>query len=153
MSSNADPRAVQAARLERTLKSTVVSSWSELMPESASGLIHVEYQTGADGELDFIKIWASRVWGEWKLVCELWMRPLWSHVSGVRFGGQFHSVDFARTLELMVGNACTTTMLPNLHGLIQVFTPTTIEQNEADAIVREAMANHDATIATPHIAA
>ena len=29
--------------------------------------------------------------------------PLWSHSAGVRFGSEYHSVDFARTLELVLG--------------------------------------------------
>lgn len=152
MSSIATIQAMQAARLERTLKSAVVSSWSELMPDSDSGLIHIEYQTGADGMLDFIKIWASRVWGQWNLVCELWMRPLWSHVSGVRFGSEFHSVDFARALELVVGSDDTSAMLPNLHGMVQVFPPTAVERSDADANVRESM-NRGRPIMEPHIAA
>jgi hypothetical protein len=117
------------------------------MPESASGLIHIEYQTGADGVLDFIKIWASQVWGEWKLVCELWMRPLWSHIPGVRFGSEFHSVDFARRLELLVGNDDTATMFPNLRGSIQVSPPTAIQLNEANAMIREAIDHHGPTTA------
>ena len=138
-------QAMQATRLDSTLRSTVVSSWSELMPELASGLIHIEYETGADSKLDYIKIWASRVWGEWMLVCELWMRPLWSHVSGVRFGSEFHSLDFARTLELRVRDDDKATMLPNVHGLIQVSPPTAIEMNEANARIREALDHHDPT--------
>jgi len=113
--------ATNIAHLESTLKSTVASCWSELALDE--GLVHVEYQTGADSELDFIKIWTSKVWGEWTLVCELWMRPLWSHVSGIHFGSEFRSVDFARTLELAVSNIDTTNMLPEHRGFIQLFPP------------------------------
>jgi hypothetical protein len=152
MSLITDLQATQAAQLERNLKSTVVSNWNELMPQAASGLIHIEYQTGADGVLDFIKIWESLVWGEWNLVCELWMRPLWAHVSGVRFGSAFHSVDFARALELVVSSDDTSAMLPNLKGMIQVFPPTATERSEAEVIVREAMDRDRVTMA-PHVAA
>jgi hypothetical protein len=131
MTSTSNPQATNTALLESTLKSTVASSWSELT--LGKGLVHVEYQTGADGELDFIKIWASEVWGEWKLICELWMRPLWSHLSGVHFGSEFHSTDFARTLELAVGSVDATNMLPKHRGLVQVFPPSAAEQNEAGA--------------------
>ena len=57
------------------------------------------------------------------MVCELWMRPLRSHVSGVHFGSEYHSSDFARTLELAVGSVDTTHMLPGHRGLVQVFPP------------------------------
>jgi len=122
MSSTNNLQATNTASLESTLMSTVKSSWSELT--LGEGLVHVEYQTGADGGLDFIKIWLSKVWGEWKLVCELWMRPVWSHVAGVKFGSEFHSTDFERTLELAVGSVDTSMLLPNHRGFLQVFPPT-----------------------------
>lgn len=148
----ANQQRAQIDYLEHTLKSTVVQGWSEVMPELHSGLVHIEYQTGADGALDFIKIWESQVWGQWKLVCELWMRPLWSHVSGVRFGSEFHSANFGRTLELVVGNDAPR-LLPNLHGLIQVSPPTAAERTEAEATVREALDHRGPTLTAPPIAA
>lgn len=50
---------LQTTRLDRTLKYALVQSRDELMPQSNSGLIHIEYQTGSDGPLNFFKIWAS----------------------------------------------------------------------------------------------
>jgi len=133
-------REPNTANLERTLKSAVASSWSELTLEK--GIVRIEYQIGADGGLDFIKIWVSKVWGEWKLVCELWMRPLWSHACGIHFGSEFHSTDFARTLELAVGSVDATNLLPEHRGLIQVFPPSEPEQSEATAMLREPVGCH-----------
>jgi hypothetical protein len=47
-------------RLERIVKSAVVLSWDELMTDPASGLIHVEYQAGDDGSLDFLRCGLQR---------------------------------------------------------------------------------------------
>lgn len=152
MTTAIDQQSMHAARLDHILKSAVVWSWGEVMPDLATGLIHVEYQTGGDGTLSFIKVWASIVRGEWKLVCELWMQPLWSHVDGVRFGAGFHSLEFARTLELVVGNDHTA-MQPNLHGLIQAFPPTATERSDAEVAIREAVDQQDATITDLHPAA
>jgi hypothetical protein len=54
--------------------------------EGGTGLIHIEYQSGTDGALEFLKIWESTVWGVWNLMCELWTHPRWSHATGIRFG-------------------------------------------------------------------
>jgi hypothetical protein len=65
-------------------------------------LIHIEYQTGHDGSLDFLLIWASTNRGYWNLVCEYWIHPLWSHSTGLRFGNDYRSLEFAHGLELAV---------------------------------------------------
>lgn len=148
-----DSQAIQRIQLERMLKSAVVLSWDELMADSTSGLIHVEYQAGDDGLLDFLKVWASTTWGQWRLVCEFWMRPLWSHTAGVRFGSEYHSVDFARTLELVVGNDAAFSVVPDLHGLIQVFPPTEVERNDAKQITMAALDNHGSLSSEKPVAA
>jgi hypothetical protein len=135
-------QAKNTSTLEGILKSTVASHWSEL--SLGEGLVHVEYQTGAAGELDFIKIWDSKVWGEWHLICELWMRPLWSHVAGIHFGREFHSMDFARTLELAVASADTANLLPERRGFVQVFPPTAAEQSTVEPNTGKAPAPSEA---------
>jgi hypothetical protein len=47
---------MQTIRLDRALEYSVIQSWDELMPDQASGLIHIEYQTGGDGSLDFLTL-------------------------------------------------------------------------------------------------
>ncbi len=136
-----DSQTTQTVQLDRMLESAVVLSWDELMPNSTAGLIHIEYQSGADGSLEFLKIWASTIWGQWKLICEFWMRPLWSHATGVRFGGDYHSIDFARTLELVVGNE-NVPILPNLRGLIQVYPPKDEELREAECMTNAVLSHH-----------
>jgi hypothetical protein len=133
-----DSQTMARVRLERILKYAVVLSWDELMTEPASGLIHVEYQSGDDGSLDFLKVWASTSWGEWKLVCEFWVRPLWSHTTGLRFSNKYHSAELARTLELAIGKDAAFAGEANLHGMVQVPPPTTIERNEAERMIQTA---------------
>ena len=148
----ADSQETQIVLLNRLLSSAVVLSWDELMPDLTSGLIHIEYQTGNDGSLEFLKTWASTVWGEWKLVCELWMRPLWSHATGLRFGTDYHSADFARTLELVVGAEAAVSVLPNLRSLIQVFPPTDLQRRDAELLAKEALDHHGSVPANAPIA-
>lgn len=90
-----DSQTMQTISLARALEYTVIQSWDELMPDGTSGLIHIEYQTGSGGSTDFLKGWASIIKGSWKLVCELLMRPLWSHTTGLRFENDYHSDAFA----------------------------------------------------------
>ena len=123
--------AIPTARLDRALEYAVIQSWDELMPDPSSGLIHVEYQTASDRSLDFLKVWSSTLRGYWNLVCEYWMRPLWSHGTGLRFEDDCHSETLARTLELLMGNADSFRNLPDQQGLIQVYPPTPEERNEA----------------------
>jgi hypothetical protein len=127
-----DTQPMQTDRLDHALESAVIQSWDELMPTSTSGLIQIEYQTGDDGLIEFLMIWASTIRGHWKLVCEFWMRPLWSHATGLRFSNDYHSAAFAHTLDLVMGHENAFSKLPDQHGLTQVYPPTQEERREAE---------------------
>lgn len=131
MTSFTNSEGQQPARLESALKNAVVESWDELMPDSKSGLIHIEYQTRPDGSLDFLFIWASKIRGYWNLVCELWTRPLWSHVAGIRLGNDYHDPAFTSRLELVIAHQNEYATLPCGRGLIQVYPPGDVEWTEA----------------------
>lgn len=128
----ADSQLMEAIRLDRALQYTVIQSWDELMPDPGSGLIHIEYQAGRDDLLEFLLIWAAPIRGTWKLVCEFWMQPLWSHATGLRFGNSYRSEIFARDLNLVINQEKVFSKLPNQVGLIQVYPPTQEERKEAD---------------------
>jgi len=114
-------------RLDQILESAVTQNWNELMPDSKSGLIHIEYETRSDGALDFLFIWASTIPGYWNLVCELWMRPLWSHVAGLRFGNDYHSADFTSKLEFVMAHVNEYANLPDRRGVIQIYPPAEVK--------------------------
>lgn len=122
---------MQTARLDHTLEYAVIQNWDELMPGPTPGLIHVEYQTGPDGSLYFLKVWATTIRGCWNLICEFWMQPLWSHAMGLRLGKDYHCDNFAHTLEFVLRNENSISKLPNKRGLIQVSPPTKEERREA----------------------
>jgi hypothetical protein len=128
---------VQTIQLDRTLECAVVLSWDELMPSATSGLIHIEYRTGSDGLIDYLKIWSSTIRGYWQLVCECWMRPLWSHVIGMSFGKDYYSVDLAHMLELVMQHENDFSQIPDRDGLIQVSPPTPEERLAAERWTRE----------------
>jgi hypothetical protein len=137
-----DSQSMQMAPLERILGYVVVHSWDDLMPGSTSGLIHIEYQTGRNGSLDFLKIWTSTTRGYWRLISELWIRPLWSHATGLWVDDDYRSVDFPHTLELVIGQEDAFSKLPDQHGLIQIYPPTQEEREEAERWMRVAFNDH-----------
>lgn len=106
MTSPPRPGASTQTWLDRILECAVILSWSELMQPSRSGLIHVEYRTGPDRAIEYLKVWSATIRGHWSLVCEYfceyWGRPLWSHAAGISFDRAYHSADFALMLEFII---------------------------------------------------
>ncbi len=148
-----DSQLTRTVSFDGALAYTVIQSWDELMPDRTSGLIHVEYQTGEKSSTDFLKVWASIVRGSWKLVCELWMRPLWSHTTGLRFENDYHSEAFANNLELVMGQEGAFPRLSEKAGLIQVHPPTEEERREADQWINLALKPGNPVIVKPRVAA
>lgn len=122
----------QTVRLDRSLEYAAVQSWDELMPDRSSGLIHIEYQSGCEGSLDFLKVWTSVSRGEWRLVCETWMQPLWSHITGLSFSNGYQPRMFAHAIKCLTEGEGAFCMLPSHKRLIQVFPPTPTERKQAD---------------------
>jgi hypothetical protein len=146
-----DSQTMQTISLDRGLEYAVIQSWDELMPDRTAGLIHIEYQTGSDGSIDYLKVWASITRGTWKLACELWMRPLWSHAAGLRFENDYHSDALGNNLELILGQEKGIPRLPDQAGLIQVHPPTQEERREADQWIDLAFGHSDPAMS--HVAA
>ncbi len=144
---------IPTVRLDRALEYAVIQSWDELMPDPASGLIHVEYQTASDNSLDFLKIWSSTLRGHWSLVCEYWMRPLWSHATGMRFGDDYFSETFARTLEFLMKHDNSFAKLPDRNGLIQVYPPTPEQRSEVERWRTVAFGDQGSSSVKPSVAA
>jgi hypothetical protein len=127
------PQMVESIPFDEALAAVVVLSWNDLMPEPSSGLIHIEYHVDPIGSVEFVKVWASTIRGEWNLICEYWMRASGSHESGLRLGAGYKSVGLERMLEsvlqnrdmFLVGTA------PGSDRMIQVFPPTDPERVSA----------------------
>jgi len=54
-----------AQSLDRILESAVIVSWTDLMKDAKSGLIHLEYTFVPDGSLEYLKVWSSVTRGHW----------------------------------------------------------------------------------------
>lgn len=91
--------AVASLELDGMLADALVLSWSDLMPQLTSGLIHVEYHVGLRGSVELMKVWASTTRGHWDLVCEHFMRSGASTKSRLRFANGYKSEGLGRMLE------------------------------------------------------
>jgi hypothetical protein len=77
--------------LDELLASAVILSWSDLMPETTSGIIHIECHVDRLGSVEFLTVWASVLRDDWKLVSEHWMRWDASHGNGIFSNKRYRS--------------------------------------------------------------
>ena len=91
--------AVGSLQLDAMLADALVLSWSDLMPELTSGLIHVEYHVGSQGAVEYLKVWAAPTRGQWDLVCQDFMRSSASCPGGLRFANGYKSEGLAKLLN------------------------------------------------------
>lgn len=125
------PGTIARPSLDRVIENAVILSWDELMPKAIPGIIQVEYHTGPEGRLEYLKVWASTERGYWNLVCEYWKCSLWSHVPGMTFGTIYRPGDFSRRLESVMQHEDDFAKLPQQDGLIQIYPPTERERRAA----------------------
>src|ERR1700684_1913832 len=125
---------METVRVDAMLTDAVVLSWNDLMPQPASGLIHIEYHVEPLGSVEYMKVWASTVRGYWKLVCEHWMRWDITHRSGLRFNNGYQSDRLAKMLvaimqhqEIFLVDAA-----PGKDRMIQVPPPTDADKSVAN---------------------
>jgi hypothetical protein len=90
---------IESIQLDAILADAMVLNWNDVMPESTAGLIHVEYRTEPLGSVEFVKVWASTIWGYWNLICEHWMRWEGSRPNGVHFSNGYRSDKLEKALD------------------------------------------------------
>jgi hypothetical protein len=119
------------AQLDRLLESAVILNWDELTASSTSGLIRVEHRSDADHSLEYLKVWSSSGRGFDQLVCEYWVRPIWSHQVGLQWASGHNSERFGKMLSdaLQREDACP--MGGGQDGSIQIYPPTELERAAA----------------------
>ncbi len=123
-----DSQMTKTERFDLALEAAVVQSWAELAPGPSPSQVRVEYETGSDGSLVFMRVWLSSVRGCWKLVCEMWLQALWSNLIGLTFANHYRSVSLARALRLATQDLTPGSILPDRHGFILVQCPTAEHQ-------------------------
>ncbi len=109
--------------LDQILGSAVVLNWNALASGAADGLVKIEYHIGADGALEYLKLWA-RVREYWSLICDYSIHLGWS--DGPRFLNGYHSRPLGRLLQSIMLNQSLFQHhgTPNSNGTIDIGAPT-----------------------------
>jgi len=137
------PRSIAIPSLDHVVEDAVVLGWSELMPPTTSGVIHVEYHTGPERLLEYLKAWTSTERGYWSLICEYWKCSLWPHVPGLSFGKSFQPGDFSRSLESVMQHEDDFAKLPQQDGSIYIQAPTAGERLAAAGLMTRVFGKPD----------
>jgi len=143
-----------AQSLDRILESAVIVSWTDLMKDAKSGLIHLEYTFVPDGSLEYLKVWSSVTRGHWRLACEYWMSASTFHASGVHFEDGFRSEGLTETLEFIMQHQQAFSPSPDFGrtGLLQIQVPTEEESTAAAQSLKDAFCRVNSFSAEPAIA-
>ncbi len=134
------PRPIAGPSLDRVIENAVVLSWNELMPTAIAGIIHVEYNTGPERLLEYLKVWASSERGHWSLICEYWKCSLWSHTRGISFGKDYGPGPFSLRLENVMEHEDHFDKAPEYDGSILIYPPTAIETKAAETSMEQLVA-------------
>lgn len=118
--------------LEVALKDSVVLSWNELMPSTPNGVINVEYHTGPEHLLEYLKVWASSERGYWTMICEYWKSSIWSNAPGMSFGKGYGPGGFSKKLENVMQHENDFDKGHQQDTLIQISSPNLTERNAAE---------------------
>ena len=140
--------------LDQVLEAAVVVSWTDLMPDDPSGVVHIEYGFAPGGTVDYLRVWLSTKPGEWLLACSYWMSPSNFHDTGIHFNKACQSDGLAHILAAVMQNQ-SAFALPSTEGrqgLLQIAFPTQDESAAAIGSVSAAFGRVDRAIAEPVLA-
>lgn len=129
----------ECQQLDRILEAAVIVSWPELMAESESGSVHVEYDFGPRGEVTFLRIWLSETRGVWHLVCSYCASTSGLRNRSIQFDNGYASERLAETLEVAMRHQDIFLPPPNLgrQGLLQITPPSEKERADAILLIKE----------------
>jgi hypothetical protein len=118
-------------QLNRILESAVILSWKDLGQAPSEGMVQLEYHTGHERTIEYLKMWCANGRGYLSLVCDYSVSPGWS--GGPRFSNGYHSRELGRMLEAIMMNQSMfqSDVRPDSNVLLQVGPPTS--EQAADA--------------------
>jgi len=118
--------------LGELLHSAIVLNWDAITQSSTPGRVRIDYHIGADGALEYLKLWSSAR-EYWSLICEYSAHLSWS--DGPRFCNGYHSRSLARLLQSIM--MCSHSGSPNTNATLEVAPPTAEEVEAAKLRVSE----------------
>ena len=121
----------------RLLKSAVVVSWTDLISDGQSGIVHLDCRFGDEDAVEHLTIWVATQRGEWRLAGEYSMLRAKKSITGMSFESSYRSEKLACTLDTILEHQHSFTPLPNpgRDGLIEVEQPTTRERRTAEGAI------------------
>lgn len=122
--------------IERILECAVTLNWKDLTQSEEATSIQVEYRTGPQHSLEYLKIWSSTERGYWHLRAEYWMHSSTAHEMGETFSDGNHSADLALMLDAIMQHQ-EDFLQPSpdfLDGLVQIKRP---RESDLDAAREE----------------
>lgn len=130
----------QKQTIDRILQCAIALNWKSLAADEKTAM-QVEYRTGPQHSLEYLKLWSSSARGFWNLVCEYWMVSSPAHQSGATFSGGNHSADLAWMLDAIMQHqgefvAASTVFVD---GLVQISSPTDTDIVAAQKDMTEAL--------------
>jgi len=127
--------------IDRILECVITVNWKDLTKSQENSSMRVEYRTGPQHSLEYLKLWLSSERGYWHLLAEYWMRSSVEHRSGTTFSRGNHSADLVRMLDAVMQHQenflAPSPDFPD--GLLQIKAPITTELSTARAEMIEAM--------------
>lgn len=127
--------------IEHILACAVTVNWKDLTKSQDNSSLQIEYRTGPQRSLEYLKLWSSCKRGYWNLLAEYWMRSSIEHRSGTTFSSGNYSADFVRMLDAVMRHQ-EDFLAPSLDfpdGLVQITKPSAAELSTARAEMIEAM--------------
>lgn len=132
---------LKRSTIERILECAVTVNWKDLTKSQDNASMRIEYRTGPQRSLEYLKLWCSSKRGYWHLLAEYWMRSSIEHRSGTTFSRGNYSADLVRVLDAVMRHQedflAPSPDFPD--GLVQIRKPSAAELSTARAEMIEAM--------------
>src|SRR6185437_7747187 len=75
-------RVVRRTTIDRILECAVTVNWKDLTKAQSNTSMRIEYRSGPQHSLEYLKLWSSSERGYWHLLAEYWMQSSIEHRSG-----------------------------------------------------------------------
>jgi hypothetical protein len=127
--------------IDRILECAVTVNWQDLTKTQDNSSMRMEYLTGPQNSLEYLKLWSCSERGYWNLLAEYWMQSTIEHRRGTTFSRGNYSADLVRMLDAVMRHQedflAPSPDFPD--GLVQIKKPSTTELSTARAEMIEAM--------------
>jgi len=134
-------RVVRRTTIDRILECAVTVNWKDLTKAQSNTSMRIEYRSGPQHSLEYLKLWSSSERGYWHLLAEYWMQSSIEHRSGITFSRGNYSADLVRMLDAIMRHQedflAPSPDFPN--GLVQIRKPSAVELSTARAEMIEAL--------------